>query len=124
MTEKTKEELIKQLGIDIKNRVFKEKLVLTDEFKEIADKLDNYQDILHLALSVSSEGRLDQAIIIIYVAFKMTPEVLKDKIKDIMSGGRWDRLAYAQLNNVEDLLGLRRDSLYSLFRSDWDIKKT
>jgi hypothetical protein len=118
MTEKTKEELIKQLGIDIKNRVFKEKLVLTDEFKEIADKLDNYQDILHLALSVSSEGRLDQAIIIIYVAFKMTPEVLKDKIKDIMSGGRWDRLAYAQLNNVEDLLGLRRDSLYSLFRSD------
>jgi hypothetical protein len=28
------------------------------------------------------------------------------------------RNRYAMLNNVEDLLGLRRDSLYSLFRSD------
>jgi hypothetical protein len=53
-----------------------------------------------------------------YVAFKMTPEELKDKIKEIMSGRRWDKFSYAQLNNVEDLLGLRRDSLYSLFRSD------
>lgn len=118
MTEKTKDELMKQLGTDIKNRVFKEKLVLTDEFREVAEKLGNYPDMLYLALSVSSEGRLDQAIIIMYVALKMTPEDLKDKIKDIMYGGHWDRLSYAQLNNVEDLLGLRRDSLYSLFRSD------
>jgi hypothetical protein len=118
MSEKTKEELIKQLGIDIRNRVHSEKLVLTDIFKEAAEKLDNYQDILLLALSVSPERRLDQAIIIIYVGFKMTPEELKDKIKDIMRGGHWDRFSYVQLNIVEDLLGLRRDSLYSLFRSD------
>lgn len=118
MTEPTKEDLIKQLGIDIRNRVFNEKLVLTDVFKEAADKLDNYQDILSLALSASPERRLDQAIIIIYVAFKMTPKELEGKIKDIMYGGHWDRFAYAQLNIVEDMLGLKRDSLYSLFRSD------
>lgn len=118
MTEETKEELIKQLGVDIRNRVFREKLILTDIFKEAADKLDNYQDILSLALSVAPEGRLDQAIIIIYVAFEMTPKDLEGKIKDIMSGRHWDRLSYAQLNIAEDLLGLRRDYLYSLFRSD------
>ena len=78
MTEPTKDELIKQLGIDIRNRVHKEKLILTDIFKEAAEKLDNYQDMLYLALSVAPEGRLDQAIIIIYVAFNMTPE---EKVK-------------------------------------------
>lgn len=118
MAENAKDELIKQLGIDIRNHVYKDKLVLTDTFREVAEKLDNYQDILHLALSVAPEERLDQAIIIIYVAFRMTPEELESKIKDIMRGGRWDRFSYAMLNNVEDLLGLRRDSLYSLFRSD------
>ena len=123
MTEETRNQLIKEIGMDIRNRVNKEKLVLTDVFKEAADKLGNYpdvnyQDILYLALSVSPEGRLDQAIIIMYVAFKMTPDELKGKIIGIMRGGRWDRFSYAQLNIVEDLLGPRRDSLYSLFRSD------
>jgi hypothetical protein len=118
MAEKTKEELIKQLGIDIRNSVNTKKLTLTDVFKEAADKLYNYQDMLSLALLVAPERRLDQAIIIIYTAFKMTPNELKDKIKDIMRGGQWDRFSYAMLNIVEDLLGLRRDSLYSQFRSD------
>jgi hypothetical protein len=59
MTEKSKEELIKQLGIDIKNRVFNEKLVLTDVYKEFAEGLD-YEDRLYLALAVSSERRLDR----------------------------------------------------------------
>lgn len=118
MTEITRDQLFRQLGIDIRNRVNREKLILTDIFKEVAEKLDNYQDILSLALAVAPEGRLDQAIIIIYIAFKMTPEDLEGKIKDIMSGRDWDRLSYALLNIVEDLLGLKRDSLYSLFRSD------
>lgn len=118
MTEMTRDQLFEKLGIDIRNRVNREKLILTDVFREAAEKFDNYQDILSLALRVVPEGRLDQAVIIIYVAFKMTPEDLKCRIKEIMAGGRWDRLSYAMLNIVEDLLGLRRDSLYSLFRSD------
>ena len=109
---------IEQLGIDIRNRVNKEKLVLTEVFKEEAEKFENMSDVLSLALAVSPEGRIDQAIIIIYTAFDMTPDILYNIVKDLMSGKQWDRFAYIKLNIVEDLLGLKRDSLYSIFRKD------
>lgn len=109
----------KELGIEIRRSVNREKLYLVEVFKEAVQDLKlNKPDTLSLALAVSPEGRLDQAIIIIYNAFQMTPKQLQDEIAEFMSGGRWDRLSYATLNITEDLLGLRRDSLYSIFRSD------
>lgn len=109
----------KELGLEIRNSVNREKLCLVEVFKKVVQDLKlNKPDTLFLALAASPEGRLDQAIIIIYNAFQMTPKQLQDEIAEFMRGGRWDRLSYATLNIVEDLLGLRRDSLYSIFRSD------
>jgi len=109
----------KELGIEIRKSVNRDKSCLVDVFKDTVQELKlNKPDTLSLALAVAPEGRLDQAIIIIYNAFQMTPKQLQDEIAEYMSGGRWDRLSYASLNIAEDLLGLRRDSLYSIFRSD------
>ncbi len=116
--DKKKDINLEQLGVSIRSRVNKEKLILTKIFREEAEKLETEQDILSLALAASPEGRLDQAIIIIYNAFEMKPEELEYQIAHMMSGRDWDRLSLMKLNIVEDLLGLKRDSLYSIFRKD------
>lgn len=108
-----------ELGLEIRRSVNREKLCLVEVFRDTVQDLQlNKPDTLSLALAASPEGRLDQAIIIIYNAFKMTPEQLQGEIAEYMHGGRWDRFSYATLNIAEDLLGLKRDSLYSIFRSD------
>ncbi len=103
---------------EIRNRVNIEKLILTEVFKEEAEKMHSKADILNLAIGIAPNESLSEAIVIIYRSFKMTPREIESQIKEYMFGGRWDRLSYAQLNIAEDLLGLKRDSLYSIFRND------
>ena len=71
-----------------------------------------------MALAIAPGESLSEAFVIIYYALELTPQQFKVDIKDYMAGGRWDRLSYASLNIVEDLLGMERDSLYRLFRDD------
>lgn len=116
---------LEKLAFDIRVRVNKEKLVLTEVFKEETRKLERKSDILSLAIKVSpsagankGSGDLTEGLIIIYKAFNMTPEKFENEIEDFMSGEKWDIFSYKKLNIVEDLLGLKRDSLYSKFRND------
>lgn len=113
-----KEDEIETRGIEIRNKVHREKLILSEVFRKEAETMRNKPDILRLALGVAPNRSLGEAIVIIYHAFKMKPHELESQIKEYMSGGRWDRLSYAQLTIAEDLLGLKRDSLYSIFRND------
>ncbi|MFA6097400.1 MAG: hypothetical protein WC788_07285 [Candidatus Paceibacterota bacterium] len=107
----------------IRDRVNNEKLALTDVFRSEAMKLGKKSDVLLLALSAAPSGCLSEAVIMIYVAFRLKPGNLKYQIRECMLGAniQWDGLAYAKMNIAEDLLGMKRDSLYSFVRYGIDI---
>jgi hypothetical protein len=68
---------------------------------------------------VAPNRNISEALIIIYRAFDLTPNDLNDQIKDYTSEDikYWDRFSYFQLTIAEELLGLKRDSLYSIFKN-------
>jgi len=111
---------LKEASDNILNRVVDEKLALTEIFKKTADDLQlNEKDTFALALSIAPDRSIWQALVILYTAFKMSPQELEDKIESFLADWNMnDRLTCASLNKTEDLLGLRRDSLYSIFRDD------
>ena len=112
---------LEKLSKMIRNRVNNEKLAFTDVFRSEAMKLGNKPDVLSLALASAPHGCLAEAVIIIYVAFRLKPGNLKYQIRECMSGREWDSIAYGKMNIAEDLLGMNRDSLYSFVRYGIEI---
>jgi len=119
MSDQKRKEEIKQTAEKIRQRVEKEGLVLVCEFHKEVSGWTSLKDIFTLAVLVSPNQSIYQALIIICKAYNFDPIENQQKIIAFIKHIDFkDRITAMNLAIFEDLVGIPNGTYYCLFRDD------